>query len=251
MIRKSMTSAVAALALGAVSSAAFAQVPANITAALASPARPAEDTARDAARHPGEILAFAEVKPGASVVDFIMGGGYFTRILSGAVGSAGTVYAYQPAEFIQFSAKYGENLKTVSAALPNAKPLDGSLLALDLPDSLDLVFTVQNYHDLHLKPFPKATAAGVNAEVFKSLKPGGLFVIIDHAAAAGAGTTVAHDLHRIEIAAVKAEVEAAGFKLEAESPLLRDSSDPHTASVFDPAIRGKTDQFILKFRKPG
>jgi len=87
--------------------------------------------------------------------------------------------------------------------------------------------------------------------VFKSLKPGGLFVIVDHAAAAGAGTTVAHDLHRIEIAAVKAEVEAAGFKLEAESPLLRDASDPHTASVFDPAIRGKTDQFILKFRKPG
>jgi predicted methyltransferase len=230
---------------------AFAQVPAGITAALASPARPAEDTARDAARHPGELLAFAGVKPGDTVVDFIMGGGYFTRILSGAVGPKGVVYAYQPAEFIKFQAKYGENLKAVSAALPNAKPLDGSVVALDLPDNLDLVFTVQNYHDLHLKPFPTDTAAKVNAEVFKSLKPGGVFLIVDHAATAGSGITAADSLHRIDVVAVRAEVEAAGFKLEAESPLLRDAADPHTASVFDPSIRGKTDQFVLKFRKPG
>jgi predicted methyltransferase len=230
---------------------AFAQVPAGITAALASPARPAEDTARDAARHPGELLAFAGVKPGDTVVDFIMGGGYFTRILSGAVGPKGVVYAYQPAEFIKFQAKYGENLKAVSAALPNAKPLDGSVVALDLPDNLDLVFTVQNYHDLHLKPFPTDTAAKANAEIFKSLKPGGVFLIVDHAATAGSGITAADSLHRIDVAAVRAEVEAAGFKLEAESPLLRDAADPHTASVFDPSIRGKTDQFVLKFRKPG
>jgi predicted methyltransferase len=230
---------------------AFAQVPAGITAALASPARPAEDTARDAARHPGELLAFAGVKPGDTVVDFIMGGGYFTRILSGAVGPKGVVYAYQPAEFIKFQAKYGENLKAVSAALPNAKPLDGGVVALDLPDNLDLVFTVQNYHDLHLKPFPTDTAAKANAEIFKSLKPGGVFLIVDHAATAGSGITAADSLHRIDVAAVRAEVEAAGFKLEAESPLLRDAADPHTASVFDPSIRGKTDQFVLKFRKPG
>lgn len=251
MIGKSMVPALAALAVCAFGGAALAQVPANITAALASPARPAEDTARDAARHPGEVLAFAGVKPGDTVVDFIMGGGYFTRILSGAVGPKGVVYAYQPAEFIQFQAKYGENLKAVSAALPNAKPLDGSVIALDLPDNLDLVLTVQNYHDLHLKPFPTATAATVNAEVFKSLKPGGVFLIVDHAAVDGSGVTAADSLHRIDVAAVKAEVEAAGFKLEAESPLLRDPADAHTASVFDPAIRGKTDQFILKFRKPG
>lgn len=251
MIRLPMASAVAALAFVAFGGAAFAQVPANITAALASPARPAEESARDAARRPGEILAFAGVKPGDTVVDFIMGGGYFTRILSGAVGPSGTVYAYQPAEFIRFQAKYGESLKAVSAALPNAKPLDGSVIALDLPDNLDMVITVQNYHDLHLKPFPTATAATVNAEVFKSLKPGGVFLIVDHAAASGAGLAVADTLHRIDLADVRAEVEAAGFKLEAESPILRDAADPHTANVFDPVIRGKTDQFILKFRKPG
>ncbi|WP_421738797.1 class I SAM-dependent methyltransferase [Caulobacter sp.] len=250
MARKHNISVLALMAACAFGGAALAQVPANISAAVTSSSRPAEDTARDAARHPAEVLAFADVKPGDTVVDFIMGGGYFTRLLSGAVGPTGTVYAYQPAEFIKFQAKYGESLKAVSASLPNAKPLDGSVIALDLPDNLDLVLTVQNYHDLHLKPFPTATAATVNAEVFKSLKPGGVFLIVDHAATAGSGISAADTLHRIDVEAVKAEVEAAGFKLEAESPLLRDAADPHTASVFDPSIRGKTDQFILKFRKP-
>lgn len=250
MARTHNISVLALMAACAFGGAALAQVPANISAAVTSASRPAEDTARDAARHPAEVLAFAGVKPGDTVVDFIMGGGYFTRLLSGSVGPTGTVYAYQPAEFIKFQAKYGESLKAVSASLPNAKPLDGSLITLDLPDNLDLVMTVQNYHDLHLKPFPTATAATVNAEVFKSLKPGGVFLIVDHAATAGSGISAADTLHRIDVEAVKAEVEAVGFKLEAESPLLRDAADPHTASVFDPSIRGKTDQFILKFRKP-
>lgn len=249
MARKHVVSVLAVLALS-VGGAAFAEVPAHITKALSDPARPAADTARDAARHPGEILALAEVKPGGAVVDYVMGGGYFTRIISGAVGPKGTVYAYQPAEFIQFMAKYGEDQKTVAAALSNVKPLNGPMTALDLPDDVDAVITVQNYHDMHLKPFPKDTAAKANAEIFKSLKPGGVFLVIDHAAVAGSGVTAADTLHRIDVAAVKKEVEAAGFKLEAESPLLALPSDTHTVSVFDPSIRGKTDQFILKFRKP-
>jgi len=249
MARKHVVSILAVLALGA-GGVAFAQVPANIAQALADPSRPAADTARDAARHPGEVLAMAEVKPGATVVDYVMGGGYFTRILSGAVGPKGTVYAYQPAEFIKFMAKYGEDQKAVAAALANVKPLDGPMVGLDLPDNVDAVITVQNYHDMHLKPFPTDTAAKANAEIFKSLKPGGVFLVIDHVAAPGSGLTAADSLHRIDVAAVKSEVEAAGFKLESESPLLASSADPHTASVFDPSIRGKTDQFILKFRKP-
>lgn len=227
-----------------------APIPANITKALADPARPATDVARDAARHPAELLAFAGVKPGAQVADFIIGGGYFTRILSAAVGPKGHVTAYQPAEFIQFQASYGENLKTVAAAYKNITPLSSSLQVMDLPDKLDLVMTVQNYHDLHLGPFPKDTAAKINAEVFKSLKPGGVFLIVDHAATAGSGISAADTLHRIDIAAVKSEVEAAGFKLAAESSMLAVSADPHTANVFDPVIRGKTDQFVLKFVKP-
>lgn len=248
MARKHFVSVLAVLALSA-GGAAFAQVPANITKALADPSRPAADTARDAARHPGEVLALAGVKPGDTVIDYVMGGGYFTRILSAAVGPKGTVYAYQPAEFIKFMAKYGEDQKTVAAALSNVKPLNGPMVGLDLPDGADVVITVQNYHDQHLKPFPVDTAAKANAEIFKSLKPGGVFLVIDHAALAGA-TTAPDALHRIDIAQVKSEVEAAGFKLEAESPLLADKADTHTVSVFDPSIRGKTDQFILKFRKP-
>jgi predicted methyltransferase len=248
MARKHLVSVLAVLALSA-GGAAFAQVPANIAKALADPSRPATDTARDAARHPGELLALAEVKPGDTVVDYIMGGGYFTRLLSAAVGPKGTVYAFQPAEFIAFKAQYGEDQKAVAAALSNVKPLSGPMVGLDLPDNADVVITVQNYHDQHLKPFPVDTAAKANAEIFKSLKPGGVFLVIDHAALPGA-TTAPDALHRIDIAQVKSEVEAAGFKLEAESPLLASSADPHTASVFNPSIRGKTDQFILKFRKP-
>lgn len=249
MARKHLVSVFAILALG-VGGAAFAEVPANIAKALADPSRPAAEIARDAARHPGEILAMAEVKPGNTVVDYIMGGGYFTRLLSGAVGPKGAVYAFQPTEFIRFKAQYGEDQKTVAAALPNVKPLTGPMVGLDLPDNVDLVITVQNYHDQHLKPFPADTAAKANAEIFKSLKPGGVFLVVDHAATAGSGIADADRLHRIDVAAVKSEIEAAGFKLEAESPLLASSADPHTASVFDPSIRGRTDQFILKFRKP-
>lgn len=103
---------------------------------------------------------------------------------------------------------------------------------------------------MHLTPFPKDTAAKVNAEVFKSLKPGGVYLIVDHVAVAGSGLEPPMKVHRIDPAIVKQEVEAAGFKLERESPMLKDAADPHTANVFDPAIRGKTDQFVMKFRKP-
>ncbi len=249
MARKHVVSVLAVLAFSA-GGAAFAQVPANIAKALADPSRPAEQSARDAARHPGEVLALAGVKSGDTVVDFIMGGGYFTRILSGAVGPKGTVYAYQPAEFIKFKAKYGTDQDATVAALPNAKALNGPMIGLDLPSNVDVVLTVQNYHDMHLKPFPADMAAKVDAAIFKSLKPGGVFLVVDHAAAAGSGLTAPDTLHRIDIEVVKKEVEAAGFKLEGQSPILADPADSHTVSVFDPSIRGKTDQFVLKFRKP-
>ena len=241
-----------ALTAGAIvmASAASAAPPANVTAALADPARPAEDVARDAARKPGDLLALMNVKPGAKVADFVIGGGYFTRILSAAVGPTGHVYAYQPAEFIAYQASYGENLKKVAGAYKNVTPLDASFQALDLPDGLDAIITVQNYHDLYLKPFPVGTAAKVDAELFKSLKPGGVFLVVDHQAVAGSGTSAADSLHRIDPDAVKKDLTAAGFKLESESKLLANAADPHTASVFDASIRGKTDQFILVFRKP-
>lgn len=222
----------------------------SIAAALADPARPAADTARDAARKPAEILALAEIKPGQKVADFIMGGGYFTRLLSNAVGPKGRVYGYQPAEFIQFRAAYGDEQKAVVAAYKNVTPLTNSLGAVGFPEKLDAIITVQNYHDMHLKIAPPALAGMVNAKLFESLKPGGVLLVIDHAAAPGTGVTMAETLHRIEPAAARAEIEAAGFKFVEESKLLAQPNDPRTQLVFDPAIRGKTDQFIYKFRKP-
>jgi predicted methyltransferase len=251
MARNLTASMLAALAIGAAGVAmAAASVPANITAALADKARPEADTKRDAARHPGEMLAYAGVKPGDKVADFMMGGGYFTRILASAVGPKGKVYAYQAAEFISYRAVYGEEQKKAVAGRDNVVALNGPLPAAGLPDGLDLVLTVQNYHDMHLKSFPADTAAKVNAEVFKALKPGGVYLVVDHVALPGAPIETANELHRIDPAIVKTEVVAAGFKFDGESPVLRDSGDPHTANVFDPSIRGKTDQFIYKFRKP-
>jgi predicted methyltransferase len=138
----------------------------------------------------------------------------------------------------------------VVADYKNVTPLTAPLSAVGLPDGLDLVLTVQNYHDLHLKAFPAGTADSVNQQVFKALKPGGIYLIVDHAAASGAPLTVADTQHRIDEAIVKKEVEAAGFRLVAEDKMLANPADPHDKIVFDPSIRGKTDQFVLKFKKP-
>jgi predicted methyltransferase len=166
------------------------------------------------------------------------------------VGPKGKVYAYQSAEFIKFRGAYADEQAKAVAGRDNVVPLAAPLSAVGLPEGLDLVLTVQNYHDLHLKPFPAGTAAGVNAQVFKALKPGGVYLVVDHAALPGAPIDAADKLHRIDPAIVKQEVQAAGFKFEGESPLLQNPADPHTVLVFDPSIRGKTDQFIYKFRKP-
>lgn len=242
---------VSVLALAAVAGVAIAAVPANITAALGDQKRPPADSSRDVARKPAELLALGEVKPGQKVADFMMGGGYFTRILSPAVGPKGKVYAYQAAEFIKFRAAYGTEQSSVVGDYANVVALNGPLSNVGLPDGLDLVLTVQNYHDLHLKFAAADTADGINKAIFKALKPGGIYLIVDHAAAPGSPLTVADTQHRIDEQIVKNEVEAAGFKLVTEDDkLLANPDDDHSKGVFDPAIRGKTDQFVLKFRKP-
>lgn len=239
-----------ALTLAAGPAALAQAVPAHIAAALASPQRTEADKTADSARKPGETLAFAEIKPGDKVADFVIGGGYFTRILSAAVGPEGQVFAYQPEEFVTYQASYVASLQAV-AQLPNVTPLRSPFAELDLPDGLDAIVTVQNYHDLHLKHFPADTARTVNAELFKSLKPGGVLLVVDHEALPGSGHDAADSLHRIDPAIVRQELEAAGFKLDAEEAALLDQpADPKTANVFDPSIRGKTDQFVLRFRKP-
>ena len=223
----------------------------DYAAALADPARPAADRERDAARKPAELLAFAQITSGEQVGDFVMGGGYVTRLLAAAVGPSGKVYGFQPAEFIAFKKQYGDDQAAVDAAYVNVDAVAGPFAAPAFPEPLDTIITVQNFHDLYLKPFPEGTGDKASAALFAALKPGGTLVIVDHSAADGTGTTQADSLHRIDKAAVIAALTRAGFKLEAESDLYRLADDPRTTNVFDPAIRGKTDQFALRFRKPG
>ncbi|WP_339929124.1 methyltransferase [uncultured Brevundimonas sp.] len=253
MRRSLFLAATAALALStAIAGPVAAQSTADTVyaAALADPVRTDADRARDAARHTAETLAFAEVGPGQSIGDMIIGGGYFTRVFSAAVGPEGHVTGWQPAEFVAFAAVYGQALVDI-AELPNVTAIDSPLATPAWPEGLDLIFTAQNYHDLHLDVVPPDTAARINAAAFAALKPGGLYVIVDHVAAAGSSLEVADSQHRIDPATVRAEVEAAGFVLDAEDDTLINPDDPLTANVFDPSIRGHTSQFMLRFRKPG
>jgi len=227
-------------------------MPTSIAAAVADPARPAEDRARDAARRPAEVIAFAGVKPGDTVVDLIPGGGYFTRILSKAVGSSGRVYALVPSFLAEAYPKSVTSIKAVAAdpAYRNVTVLVEGVAKLAEQGPVDLVWTSQNYHDLHGPSLPPNAASGIDHAVLMALRPGGVYVIEDHVAAAGSGVRDAGTLHRIDPAFVRDEVEQAGFVFDGESPVLHNLGDDHTARVFDPAIRGHTDQFVFKFRKP-
>jgi predicted methyltransferase len=179
-----------------------------------------------------------------------MGGGYLTRILAAAVGPEGHVYAFQPAEFIAFRQQYGEDQKTVDAAYANVDAVAGSVAAPAWPAPLDTIITVQNFHDLYNKRAPADTGLRAARALYAALKPGGTMVVVDHSAADGTGSTLSDALHRIDRKTVIDAFTAAGFKLDGESALYANPADPRTANVFDASIRGKTDQFGLRFRKP-
>ncbi|MDR3510893.1 MAG: class I SAM-dependent methyltransferase [Caulobacteraceae bacterium] len=227
-------------------------VPSNIAAAVADPGRPKDDLDRDALRHPAEVLAFAGVKPGDSVADLLPGGGYFTRIFSKAVGPSGHVYAIVPAEIAKAFPKSVDGVKALAAdpAYANVTVLVEPIEGFSAPAPLDLVWTAQNYHDLHDPFMGPADLAKVNGAIFAALKPGGTYLVLDHVAEAGSGLRDTNTLHRIDPAVVKTEVTAAGFVLAGQSGLLHNPGDAHIEKVFDPSIRGRTDQFIFKFRKP-
>ena len=229
-----------------------ASIPANITTAVADGNRPDTDKQRDANRKPADTLAFLGVKPGEKIGELIPGGGYFTRLLSKAVGPKGHVYALvpeRPANAPPDMPDLAARAKAIAADpnYSNVSVVVAPLGTLASPEPVDLVFTAQNYHDLH--NFPVDVVA-FNKSIFNSLKPGGLYVVLDHSAEAGSGLRDTNTLHRIDPDVVKQEVTAAGFQFVGKSDILANSSDTRTGKVFDPAIRGKTDQFILKFRKP-
>jgi predicted methyltransferase len=220
-------------------------------AAVADTSRPAADSARDLDRKPAETLAFAHVRPGDKVGDFSAGGGYFTRLFVDVVGPKGHVYATEPMETKRHNEKDLAELQSFAQSHTNLTVSGAPALAsLQFPEPLDVFWISQNYHDLKDKFFGPIDTAVFNRAVFAALKPGGEYIVIDHAAAAGASADVTETLHRIDPALVRREVEAAGFKFEAESTILANPADSHTLRVFDPAIRGKTDQFLYRFRKP-
>jgi predicted methyltransferase len=243
--------AAAFVIFGCATTSAQSAVPSNIANAVADQNRPDEDRQRDADRKPAAILTFVGIKNGEKVADFIPGTGYFSRILSSAVGPQGRVYGFFPSELANFIKRpLPPNGSTPYPEFKNVSVIAVPVNDFVAPEPLDLVWLSLNYHDLHDPFFAPADLAKINKAVFAALKPGGHYVVIDHAAAAGSGLRDTNTLHRIDEASVKSEVEAAGFKLEGGSDLLHNAGDPRTANVKDPTIRGKTDQFILKFRKP-
>ena len=244
------------IAAGLLASGALAMDNASDSSAatvVADPSRPESDTTRDADRKPAQTLKFAGVKSGDKVADYVADGGYFTRLFASIVGSTGHVYAVEPTAFFRFDhfVKEVAELQGYAVAHPNVTVTTAAALeGLEFPEKLDLFWISRNYHDLHDEFMGPIDVATFNKAVYHSLRPGGVYVVLDHSAASGAPANVTETLHRIESSTVRREVEAAGFKFESESSILANPADPRSAKVFDPAIRGHTDQFILKFRKP-
>lgn len=260
-MKHAFLAAVAALALAACTppaattasttdAAAVAADAPNIVAAVADPRRTDAEKARDASRHPAETLAFAGVKPGDKVGELMPGGGYFTRLFAVAVGDTGNVYPV-----IRPDGQAG-NWEipgiAVAAQYPNTIVQRQDFNTVTYPEPLDIVFTAQNYHDVPIADYNMGDNARINAAAFAALKPGGVYIVIDHSAVAGTPTATREQgaLHRIDQATVRREVEAAGFVFDGESDVLRNPADTRTVNVFDDAIRGRTDQFMMRFRKP-
>ena len=235
--------ALCALALTGV--AVAAGVPDYVSKAVADPSRPATDSARDALRAPGETLAFAGVKPGMVVAELFPAGGYYTRMISDVVGPNGKVYGIE-------NAKWDKGQDAKMAAEPghaNVQIQLGKFGEFTLPQKVDMFWTTQNYHDLHVAEYGNLDIADFNKRVHDALKPGGIYFILDHQANPGTDDAQIAKVHRIEKSQVIKEVTAAGFKLVGEGNALHRTTDDHTKGSSDPAIKSHTDQFMLKFQK--
>jgi predicted methyltransferase len=253
-IRSTVTfAALALLALGqaAAQTAAYrvpAAAPANIKRAVESPARPAEQRARDADRKPAETLMLAEIAEGERVVELAAFGHYWTNMLVEAVGPSGQVAMVDMPWTDRFGGEAGRAFDTAHA---NATYTQAHYNQMQLPTNVDAVLMVQFYHDLkRAEASESADTADMNKKIFAALKPGGIYLVIDHNAEAGSGWRDAMTLHRIDPAAIKNEVTAAGFELVTDSNLLANPADDRKIGMRDASIRGRTDQAVLVFRKP-
>lgn len=250
-----LSGAICALALVAGPSAlAAAPAPSSgaaIARALADPARSEASRKLDESRDPAHVLAFAGFAPGQVVADWGAGGGYYSELIADLVGPRGAVYALSDPAYL----KPG-TLDVVAKAHANVRPLVAPAAAMALPPaSLDAIFAHLEFHDLYAPATrggtePARPVAQVLANWFAALRPGGMVVIVDHVGLPGNPAVVGSTVHRIDPAQVKADMAAAGFVLDGESDILRRSNDDHTAVVFAPGLRGKTDRFVLRFRRP-
>jgi predicted methyltransferase len=197
-------------------------------------------------------MTFSGVKPGQQVLELAPGSGYWTRVFSAIVGPKGHVYTVWPQEMEKFAVKSLAKWQELVTKPPydNVSLLQQPAAALSVPQPVDLVFTSQNYHDYHDKFMGPADLAVFGKQVWAALKPGGTFIVIDHSAPAGSGVRDTETLHRIDPDVVKKEMTDAGFVFDGSSDVLRNPDDPLTAKVFDASIRGHTDQFVFRFRKP-
>ena len=223
-------------------------------AALASDQRPESDRESDASRKPDAVLAFFGIAPGDVVLEMWAGGGYYTELLSHIVGENGKVYAHANTPILNFAGDAHPN-RHADNRLPNTEILmaENNELALE-PDSFDAVTIILNYHDLYWSSeqygWETIDVPAFIAEIHKGLKPGGVLGIVDHRAEPGSPAASGNTLHRIDPAVVIADLESAGFVLDAESDMLANPGDEHAKNVFDEAVRGNTDRFVLRFLKP-
>ena len=253
--------ALLALVLAAAAATAAPELPevaadrAALDAAFASPDRPAADREQDQRRHAREVLAFLGVKPGWRVLDAFSAGGYNTELLARAVGVKGQVIAYNNPPYAKFAAK-GITERYKGERLGNVRQVTAEVDQLELaPASLDAALFVMSYHDAYWRPadggFDRTNPQQLLAKLHDALKPGGVIVVQDHVAKPGGDPAVDADkLHRIDPALVRRDFEKAGFTFDGSSDVLAHPDDDHTRLVFDETIRGKTDQFVYRFRKP-
>lgn len=222
---------------------------AKLEMALASDSRSETDRSRDAGRKPAQVMAYLTIGSGMTVVDLIAASGYYTEVLSLAVGETGKVYAQNPASVLKF--REGANEKAISARLadnrlPNVERLNKETAEIGLEaNSIDAVLTALNFHDIYNGGSPEA-ALNTSKAIFSILKPNGIFGVIDHQ---GNSDTDNSRLHRIDVALVIETLKTAGFTVE-QSDILSNPDDAHDKAVFDPSVRGKTDRFLLLARKP-
>ena len=220
-----------------------------VHAAIHHPDRLASDLERDAERRPARVLDFFDIKGGMHVADLMAGDGYYTEILSRAVGPQGKVYCQNTSIPLEVFADGPLTARLSEGRLPNVMRLDTEFDDAGLPTDLDAAILVRFYHDFG---WQEVDRKAFNALVYASLKPGGVFGVVDHHAEEGAGMSVGKKLHRVEASLVRREIEAAGFVFEAESYVLTDASDPLDWNIFSkgPGGRDTTSRFVYLFRKP-